>query len=119
MEDLEEAKSRQDILTVPQGSQAGIPAGRDSVPLRLLNRAEPGDKAFRRSAACRQWILDDKVCVEVAKSFYSELGQGRASRSNIDRATVLALHRAVIEVRERSEHRKRPLLWAQYVHFEA
>lgn len=52
MEDLEEAKSRQDILTVQLGSQAGIPAGRDSVPLRLVNRAEPSDKAFRRGAAC-------------------------------------------------------------------
>lgn len=68
--------------------------------------------AIKRSAACRQWILDDKVCVGVAKSFYSELGQGQAARSKIDRASVLALHRAVIKVRELSEHRKRPLLWA-------
>jgi hypothetical protein len=50
------------------------------------------------------------VCVEVAKSFYSELSLGQAAGSNIDRAAALALHRAVVKVQERSEYRKRPLL---------
>jgi hypothetical protein len=31
----------------------------------------------------------------------------------------LALHRAVVKVRERREYCMRPLLWAQYVHFGA
>jgi hypothetical protein len=55
----------------------------------------------------------------VAKSFYSEVGLGRAAGSKIDRAAALALHRAVVKVRERSKYRKRPLLCAQYVHFGA
>tara|TARA_R110002003_G_scaffold2127_2_gene24114 strand:+ start:5245 stop:6489 length:1245 start_codon:yes stop_codon:yes gene_type:complete len=65
---------------------------------------------FRHVVGCL-WPSDDKVCVEVAKSFYSELGQGRN--------TALALHKAVVKVRESRDYYKRPLLWAQYVHFGA
>lgn len=54
--------------------------------------------------------------IDVAKSFYFELGQGGVARYN-DRTTALALHKAVVKIRERNEYRKRPLLWAQYVHF--
>ena len=72
---------------------------------------------FRHVVGCL-WPSDDKVCVDVAKSFYSELGQGGTARYN-DRATALALHKAVVKIRERNEYCKRPLLWAQYVHFGA
>jgi CHAT domain-containing protein len=73
---------------------------------------------FRHVVGCL-WPSDDKVCVEVAKSFYSELSQGGAARYNDDRAIALALHKAVVKVRESKGYCKRPLLWAQYVHFGA
>lgn len=73
---------------------------------------------FRHVVGCL-WPSDDKVCVEVAKSFYSELGQGGTARHNDDRAIALALHKAVVKIWERNEYRKRPLLWAQDVHFGA
>ena len=72
---------------------------------------------FRHVVGC-VWPSDDKVCVDIAKSFYSELSQG-GTVSYDDRATALALHKAVVKVRESNEYRKRPLLWAQYVHFGA
>jgi hypothetical protein len=73
---------------------------------------------FRHVVGCL-WPSDDTVCVEVAKSFYSELVQGRAARKDDDRAAALALHQAVVKVREREKYCKRPLLWALYVHFGA
>ena len=73
---------------------------------------------FRHVVGCL-WPSDDKVCVDVAKSFYSELGQDRAAKRDDDRATALALHKAAVKVRESDKYRKRPLLWAQYVHFGA
>lgn len=59
------------------------------------------------------------MCVEVAKSFYSELDQDKAARFNVDRVIALALHKTIVKIRESREYLKRPLLWAQYVHFEA
>ena len=64
------------------------------------------------------WPSDDRIRVDVAKLFYSKLGQGGTARYN-DRATALALHKAVINIREKNEYRKRPLLWAQYAYFGA
>ncbi|KAF2465628.1 uncharacterized protein BDR25DRAFT_239619, partial [Lindgomyces ingoldianus] len=73
---------------------------------------------FRHVIGCL-WPSNDNVCVSIAKSFYSELVQDRAVRRDGDRATAIALHKAVMKVRESKEYRKRPLLWAQYVHFGA
>jgi tetratricopeptide (TPR) repeat protein len=77
---------------------------------------------FRHVVGCL-WPSDDMVCVEVAKSFYARLFQDTAARADdkaeSDRAVALALHRAVVKVRESEEYRKRPLSWAQYVHFGA
>lgn len=77
---------------------------------------------FRHVVGCL-WPSDDKVdkvCVEVAKSFhYSELGQGTDMKFSIEKAAALALHKAVVKVGESKGYRKRPLLWAQYVHFGA
>jgi tetratricopeptide (TPR) repeat protein len=78
---------------------------------------------FRHVVGCL-WPSDDMVCVEVARSFYARLFQDRAvrgdnDRAEDDRAVALALHRAVFKVRESEEYRKRPLSWAQYVHFGA
>ena len=64
------------------------------------------------------WPSDDNVCVDVAKSFYSELSQSGNMRCD-DRVVALALHKAVIKIQESDEYRKRPLLWAQFVHFGA
>jgi CHAT domain-containing protein len=72
---------------------------------------------FRHVVGCR-WPSDDKVYVDITKSFYSKFNQGGTARYD-DKATVLALHKAVIKIRERNGYRKRPLLWAQYVHFGA
>jgi tetratricopeptide (TPR) repeat protein len=126
-------ESRQDRLTVQEVSRADLSRAEIaylSACSTAQNRAiQLSDEAlhvvsgfqvagFRHVVGCL-WPSDDKVCVEVAKSFYSKLGLGQAAGSNIDRAAALALHRAVVKVRERSEYRKRPLLWAQYVHFGA
>jgi CHAT domain-containing protein len=77
---------------------------------------------FRHVVGCL-WPSDDMVCVEVARSFYARLFQDTAARADdkaeSDRAVALALHRAVVKVRESEEYRKRPLSWAQYVHFGA
>lgn len=73
---------------------------------------------FRHVVGCL-WPSDDKVCVKVAKSFYSELDKSRTAKSTVDRCVALALHKAIMKVRESQEYRKRPLLWAQYVHFGA
>jgi hypothetical protein len=70
---------------------------------------------FRHVVGCL-WPSGDEVCVAIAKSFYNELSQGRAVRFGGDRTTALALHRVVVNIRENHEYRKRPLLWAQYVH---
>jgi len=123
---------RQDILSVREVSQAHLSRAEiaylsacstaQNQAIRLLDEVlhvVSGFQVagFRHVVGCL-WPSDDKVCVDVAKSFYSELGQGGTARYN-DRATALALHKAVVKIRERNEYRKRPLLWAQYVHFGA
>lgn len=126
-------ESRQDILSVREVSQAHLSraeiaylsacwiAQNQAIELsdEVLHVVSGFQVAgFRHVVGCL-WPSDDKVCVEVAKSFYSELGQDRATRFNVDRAIALALHKAVVKVRESKEYLKRPLLWAQYVHFGA
>ena len=126
-------ESRQDILSVRKISQAHLSQAEiaylsacstaQNQAIKLLDEVlhvVSGFQVagFRHVIGCL-WPSDDKVCVEVAKLFYSELGQDRAIRFNIDRTIALALHKAVVKVRESKEYRKRPLLWAQYVHFGA
>jgi CHAT domain-containing protein len=65
---------------------------------------------FRHVVGCL-WPSDDQVCVDVAKSFYSEIGQGGTTGYD-NRAITLALHKAVMKIRENREYRKRPLHWA-------
>lgn len=71
---------------------------------------------FKHVVGCL-WPSNDEVCVDVAKSFYAELNQSGDIGGGSDRAVAVALHRAVVKVRERRS--KQPLLWAQYVHFGA
>ncbi len=73
---------------------------------------------FRHVIGCL-WPSDDEVCQEVAKSFYAELSQGGIAAFENDRAIALALHNAVLKIRESSKYAKQPLLWAQYVHYGA
>lgn len=54
----------------------------------------------------RLWPSEDKVCIEVAKLFYSGLGQDRAVKFNIDKTIASALHKAVVKVQESKEYRK-------------
>ena len=72
---------------------------------------------FRHVIGCL-WPSLDSVCVEVARLFYSNLVSGRNAWRD-DRAVAVALQKAVVAVRESNEYRKRPLAWAQYVHFGA
>jgi CHAT domain-containing protein len=72
---------------------------------------------FRHVIGCL-WSSSDQVCVLVAESFYSELGQ-YTRRGYNDREIALALHKAVKKVRESEKYGKRSLYWAQYVHFGA
>ena len=126
-------ESRQDILSVRKISQAHLSqagiaylsacstAQNQAIKLsdEVLHVVSGFQVAgFRHVIGCL-WPSDDKVCVEVAKLFYSELGQDKDVWFNIDRTIALALHKTVVKVRENKEYRKRPLLWAQYVHFGA
>lgn len=72
---------------------------------------------FRNVIGCL-WPADDTVCAEVAKPFYSELCRGGKMEYN-DGTVSLALHKAVLQISRSSQYRKRPLHWAQYVHFGA
>ncbi|KAJ5414516.1 hypothetical protein N7509_001143 [Penicillium cosmopolitanum] len=64
------------------------------------------------------WPSDDNVCVEVARSFYTELYRNGALEYT-DRTVAMALHKAVLAVSTSVDYRKRPLYWAQYVHYGA
>jgi tetratricopeptide (TPR) repeat protein len=72
---------------------------------------------FKHVLGC-MWPSDDSICVKVAKSFYTSIGQSHNLWKD-DRAVALAMHNAVLAIQESVEYRKRPLLWAQYVHFGA
>jgi CHAT domain-containing protein len=72
---------------------------------------------FKHVLGC-MWPSDDSICVKVARSFYTSIGQ-RYEGWKDDRAVALAMHNAVLAIQEDVEYRKRPLLWAQYVHFGA
>ena len=123
---------RQDILSVREVSQAHLLRAEiaylsacstaQNQAIRLSNEVLHVVSRFqvagsRHVVGCL-WPSDGKVCVDIAKSFYSEFDRGGTARYD-DRATALALHKAVVKIRERNEYRKRPLLWAQYVHFGA
>jgi tetratricopeptide (TPR) repeat protein len=140
--DTETGELQQDILSVQAVSRAH-PLQAEIVYLSTCSTAQ--NKATRLSdevlhvfsgfqvAGFRHvvgslWPSDDTVSVEVAKSFYAGLFQDRAARGDDDagiddtgddRAVALALHKAVVKVRESEEYRNKPLSWAQYVHFGA
>lgn len=71
---------------------------------------------FRHVVGCL-WPSSDSMCVEVAESFYSKLG--RDGMEYKDRVVAAALHKAVVKVCESKEYSRRPLQWAQYVHYGA
>ncbi|KAJ6125389.1 hypothetical protein N7471_012706 [Penicillium samsonianum] len=64
------------------------------------------------------WPSDDNVCVEIAKLFYAELCQN-GTLFYTDRSIAMALHKAAVLVSTSEDYRKRPLHWAQYVHYGA
>ncbi|BCS00562.1 CHAT domain-containing tetratricopeptide repeat protein [Aspergillus luchuensis] len=72
---------------------------------------------FRHVVGCL-WPSDDAVCVEVAVSFYSQLHRS-GMQALTDRDVALALHKAVKAISEHKKYEKRPLRWAQYVHYGA
>jgi CHAT domain-containing protein len=125
-------KPRQDILRVREVCQAYLPRA-EIAYLSACSTAENRaaklvDEAlhvvsgfqvagFRHVIGCL-WPSSDRVCVQVAKSFYSELDQ-YWRRGHKDRAVALAMHKAVKGICEGDEYGKRPLYWAQYVHFGA
>ncbi|CAF9931585.1 MAG: hypothetical protein GOMPHAMPRED_005962 [Gomphillus americanus] len=62
------------------------------------------------------WPSVDQVCTEVARSFYASLvAQGSLCLDS--KAIAVALHRSVLEARAKDW--KRPLNWAQFVHYGA
>jgi tetratricopeptide (TPR) repeat protein len=70
---------------------------------------------FRHVIGCL-WPSSDSVCVEVAKSFYSKLSRS-GNIGHDDKDIASALHKVLVEIKDSDEYRKRPLHWAQYVHF--
>ncbi|KAJ6084211.1 hypothetical protein N7486_011011 [Penicillium sp. IBT 16267x] len=57
------------------------------------------------------WPADDQVSVRMAEMFYQRISAAHPAN---ERAVALALHEAVVSVRDR--YPRQPLLWAQYVH---
>ncbi|EFQ99578.1 hypothetical protein MGYG_02590 [Nannizzia gypsea CBS 118893] len=124
---------RQDVLSVREVSQARLSRA-EIVYLSACSTAQNralklSDEVlhvvsgfqvagFRHVVGCL-WPSDDTVCVEVTKLFYSELGRAGATWYGTDRSPALALHKSLVKIRESREYCKRPLLWAQYVHFGA
>lgn len=64
------------------------------------------------------WPSGDDLCVEVARSFYTELCQD-GSLNYTDRSVAMALHKTMSEVSKSEEYRDMPLKWAQFVHYGA
>jgi CHAT domain-containing protein len=62
------------------------------------------------------WPSADRVCVEVARGFYASLVEQGVLRLE-SRGIAAALHTSVMEVRAKDW--KRPLNWAQFVHYGA
>ncbi|KAH0557190.1 hypothetical protein GP486_005017 [Trichoglossum hirsutum] len=93
-------KPRQDILSVREAEIAYLSAcsTAQNQATRLLDEVlhvVSGFQVagFRHVVGCL-WPYDDKVCVEIAMSFYSELSGGGTYD---DRAIALALHKAVVK----------------------
>jgi CHAT domain-containing protein len=126
------AEPEQDVLSVSKISLAHLSQA-DIAYLSACSTAENGVIAlvdevlhvvsgfqvagFRHVIGCL-WPSNDGVCIKVAKSFYSQLVKGGEMRYS-DREVALALHNAVLEVKNSNEYYRRPLRWAQYVHFGA
>ncbi|KAE8338700.1 CHAT domain-containing protein [Aspergillus arachidicola] len=64
------------------------------------------------------WPSDDRVCVKAAKLFYIEICRNGVLEYT-DRDVALALHKAVSVISTSDGYRRRPLHWAQYVHYGA
>lgn len=131
--DKETNKLKQDMLTVQEVSQTHLLRA-EIAYLSACSTAESKTEqlsdeilhvvsgfqvaGFRHVVGCL-WPSYDKVCMHIAKSFYTELDEEGMSEHDRDRSVALALHKAVLQVRESAEHRNRPLSWVQYVHFGA
>ncbi|KAE8316645.1 CHAT domain-containing protein [Aspergillus transmontanensis] len=115
-----DASPEQDRLTV--GSLYEIDCSQGQIAyLSACSTAENRSKwlvAGFRNVIGYLWPADDTVCAEIAKPFYSELCRGGKMEYN-DGTVSLALHKAVLKISRSSQYRKRPLHWAQYVHFGA
>lgn len=64
------------------------------------------------------WPSSDEVCAEVARSFYTELCQSGTVQYT-DRDIALALNKASSALATSPDFQKRPLHWAQYIHYGA
>ncbi|KAJ5970776.1 uncharacterized protein N7479_000694 [Penicillium vulpinum] len=64
------------------------------------------------------WPSGDEVCVEVAGAFYAELCRS-GTLQYTDRDIAIALHKAASALAMSEEYQRRPLHWAQYVHYGA
>jgi CHAT domain-containing protein len=123
---------RQDVFSVRKASQAHLSGAEiaylsacltaENQAVRLVDEVlhvVSGFQVarFRHVVGCL-WPSSDVVCVQVAKSFYCELVRDGEIRYS-DRAVALALHKAIVQIWKSDEYCKRPLYWAQYVHFGA
>jgi CHAT domain-containing protein len=59
------------------------------------------------------WPAGDDVCVEVAKTFYSQIVKSWGGGKSYD-AIAAALHTSTMKIREK--YRRQPLAWAQFIH---
>ena len=68
---------------------------------------------FRHVIGCL-WKSVDDICKSVSQSFYRSLSQQGCEKWDDD-LVALALHDAVLKLK--TQYPKRPLLWAQFVHY--
>ena len=70
---------------------------------------------FRHVVGCL-WPSNDAICFQIARGFYELLFSQKGMPRN-DRDVAVALHGSILKVK--NENPRRPLLWAQYVHYGA
>jgi CHAT domain-containing protein len=70
---------------------------------------------FRQVIGCL-WRSSDQTCLNVARGFYERLFNSRNLPWN-NRDVAAALHESILDVKDK--YPRRPLLWAQFVHYGA
>jgi tetratricopeptide (TPR) repeat protein len=90
--------------------------------LRLADESVHMTAAFHlagyRRVVGTLWVANDAIAYDIAELFYERITAGGREAPDVT-ASAHALREALLEVRERLDHRRTPSLWAGYVHYGA